>query len=227
MCICPSELYKWLRAFKVVTGGGAANLVYGEMLITNNERASIEAFPSTTWFKVQAGNPNTPPGTPDYTLYGPGDLNGWSFDEVNARLVYDGASSGYFKVTVSLSVAMDAGTTSFLAFALRQNDDITTENELFLKSLAQMTAREGVLGSLPINNGDTVSLQASNFFNPGDFIDIVFQNNSTANAPIVASMNFFVSSLGNANAPLTPLFVVSDLGDNIVDDLGNQLIAEQ
>jgi hypothetical protein len=225
MCTCPSEFYKWLRVFKVV--GGNPQLSYGEMVITNNVRPTGGViYPTPNWQKVEAGNPSAPITPPDYSLYGPGDLNNWSFDATSARLVYTGNSSGYFQVKVSLSVCMDSGTTTFIKFALRKNNDITTDNELFLKSQMPLTAREG-LSQGAIVNADSVTLQGVDFFTTNDYVDLIVQNNATPSRPIVAQMNFVVSSLGDAQSDVDANFIITNTGAFIANNNGDLLIANE
>jgi hypothetical protein len=225
MCICASEFYKWLRAFKVVTGGGNANLSYGEMVITNNSRATNAMFPSLDWVKVEAGDPLAPTSPPDYSLYGPGDLKNWEFDSANARLVYIGTKSGYYEVRASLSALMADGAGTFISFALRKNDN--TDDELTTKSIMPFTARVGLSLGDVVTGADSVSLQASGFFETNDYIDIVVQNNSDSDLPLVHTMNYFVSSVGDASAPLQPVFIISNEGDFFVDNNGDFIIAEE
>jgi hypothetical protein len=53
------------------------------------------------------------------------------------------------------------------------------------------------------------------------------QNNATASRPIVAQMNFVVSSLGDAQSDVDANFIITNTGAFIANNNGDLLIANE
>lgn len=224
--ICPNEFYKWLRAFKLVgTGAGAVDLSYGEMVISNNVRATSGNFPSFDWTKVEAGNANLADSPPQYTFYGGGNLNNWVFDSDNARLVYTGTDPQVAKVTLSMSACMETGVDTYVTFALRKNENNDTD-AIKTKSLKPVTLPQGLNGSV-ITNAVDVTLQANDVFNPGDFLDFVVFNNSDTNKPIVHEMDLVVSEMKGVPVPVSNNQVITNRVTNVVTNRATNVVTNR
>lgn len=224
-CCCLPEFYKCLKIFGVQTGGGGGfTPAFGEMMITSNTRATQGAFPTEDWIKPEAGDPLSPAAPPLYTLYGPGDNIKWGFDQANGRLIYLGEEEGYYKITCTFAVALDSGLSARMGFALIKNDDDL--GTLLDKSFMPVTVPEGYNG-VDVDNSVLVTLQAFDFFQTNDYVNLVLQNNDTANLPIVAEMNFTTHKLGDLSVPAQQVFIVSDQGENISDNTDTPIIGEE
>ena len=213
-----ADFLRWVEIFNLKSSDapGTVSASYGEMYFYENTRPTYGTYPSATFYKVEAGPSITPTTPPDYSLYEAGELNNWEFDITNARLTYVGAMAGYYEVSASLSASIYgfSGDT-VLRFALRKNDD--TNNAITQKSTMPI---------LSASDTDIASCvcKGFEFFENGDYVDIVALNNTNTAIPLVSFLNFTVKSIGNNPTPLAPTLITTNAGDFITTNNGNFLI---
>lgn len=217
-----SEFLKWCIVFGVLTGqgggGGSVPASYGEVLVSGNARPTYMPAIPNDWRQIEAGNDLDPP-TPSEYQYVAGDMRNWELNVPTGRLTYISTRAGQYKVTLALSAYLDAPTASTIRmrFGVRKNGD-NLSNLLQKSQIAvDMTVDDLVY---------PVALQATDYFETGDYIEPVALNPFDANPPVVAFFNLVASALGNSTVPQGQVLLVANNDNPIVDNNDQQIAGE-
>lgn len=196
-------------------GGGNNNTVpesYGEFYIVNNFRPTALVF--NAWTKIEAGNLDPPPPA-QYSYVGGKNLS-WLYDATTKRLEYIGENTGTFRITFSLSAAIQSGADIPIYFSIRKNGE--NSGDLVNKMIMPAELISGASKFRPCSN--TVLFD----FEPGDYIEPVLKNNTDSTSVIVNFANFNVSAVG-AGEETGLVSVVDQNNMPWIDENGNLIVA--
>lgn len=217
-----AEFQKWCIVFGVLMGqgggGGSVPASYGEVLAANNARPTYMPAIPNAWRQIEAGSDFDPQNPSEYE-YTPGDMRNWELDVPTGRLVYIGNKAGQYKVTLALCAYLDAPTATNIRmrFGVRKNGD----NVSNLLEKSQIAVDMTIVDLMY-----SVALQATDYFETGDYIEPVALNPFDANPPVVAFFNLIASALGNSTAPQGQVLLVAQNDDPVVDNNGQQIAGE-
>ena len=214
-----ADFYKWMQVFGLAEGGGSGATAFGEFMIINNLRPTFFSVVSSAWVKIEAGNAAAAPTPPLYNYYAPGNCYNWGWDAVNARLVYTGPP-GYQRISGHLNMSIGPGgsPTQIYASVLMNGDQSGVQNTLANTALNMIDT--------PLGEFAAISVGATVYCVPGDYIEAVVKNITNTSSVIVRYLNISAVGLKSFPAPISLANIVDEAENPLVDESQTQIAAE-